>query len=162
MSPALLLSQLPQAVGGWVPLAWLELSSGFREVSSFCSNLCTGQGQMDTDRRAAWSPPLTSFLLWASPSPSAVVTPSTSVRGPFPHGYSGGGGLVAQSRPTLATPWTVVCQASLSMGFPRQEYWSGLLFSSLGDLPDPEIEPAFLASPALHADYLPLSYQGSP
>ena len=35
------------------------------------------------------------------------------------------------------------------MGFPRQEYWSGMLFPSLGDLPDPEIEPVFPASPAL-------------
>ena len=38
-------------------------------------------------------------------------------------------------------PWTVACQAPLSMGFPRQEYWSGLPFSSPGDLPDPGIEP---------------------
>ena len=39
------------------------------------------------------------------------------------------------------TPWTVACQAPLSMGFPRQEYWSGLPFPSLGDLPNPGIEP---------------------
>ena len=39
----------------------------------------------------------------------------------------GGGGLVAKSCLTLATPWTVACQAPLSMGFSRQEYWSGLL-----------------------------------
>ena len=44
------------------------------------------------------------------------------------------------------TPWTVACQAPLSMGFPRQEYWSGLPFPSLGDLPDPGIQPASLAS----------------
>ena len=42
---------------------------------------------------------------------------------------------------TLVTPWTVACQA-LSMGFIRQEYWSGLLFTSPGDLPDPGTEPA--------------------
>ena len=47
-----------------------------------------------------------------------------------------GGSLVAQSCPTLATPWTVACQAPLSMGFPRQEYWSGVPFPSPGDLPD--------------------------
>ena len=41
----------------------------------------------------------------------------------------------------FATPWTVACQAPLSMGFPRQEYWSGLPFLSPGDLPDPGIEP---------------------
>ena len=39
------------------------------------------------------------------------------------------------------TPWTEVCQAPLSMDFPRQEYWSGLPFPSPGDLPDPRIEP---------------------
>ena len=43
---------------------------------------------------------------------------------------------------SFATPWTVVHQASLSMGFPRQGYWSGLPFPSPGDLPDPGIEPA--------------------
>ena len=51
------------------------------------------------------------------------------------------GGLVAKSCLTLATPWTVACQAPLSMGFSRQEYWSGLLLPSIGDLTDPEIEP---------------------
>ena len=47
----------------------------------------------------------------------------------------GGGGLVSKSCPTLATPWTVACQAPLSMGSSRQEYWSGLPFPSTGDLP---------------------------
>ena len=45
-----------------------------------------------------------------------------------------------------ATPWTVACQASLSMGFSRQEYRSGLPFPSPGDLPDPGIKPASLVS----------------
>ena len=40
----------------------------------------------------------------------------------------GGGGLVAKSCPTLVIPWTVACQAPLSMGFSKQEYWSGLPF----------------------------------
>ena len=48
----------------------------------------------------------------------------------------------------FVTPWTVVHQASLSMVFSRQEYWSGLPFPSPGDLPNPEIEPASLVSPA--------------
>ena len=47
------------------------------------------------------------------------------------------------------TPWTVAHQALLSMGFSRQEHWSGLLFPSPGDLPDPGIEPKSLVSPAL-------------
>ena len=50
--------------------------------------------------------------------------------------------------------WTVVHWAPLSLGFPRQEYWSGLPLSSLGDLPDPGIEPASPSYPALQADSL--------
>ena len=41
----------------------------------------------------------------------------------------------------FATPWTTAQQAPLSIGFPRQEYWSGLPFSTPGDLPDPGIKP---------------------
>ena len=44
--------------------------------------------------------------------------------------------------------WTVACQTPLSIGFPRQEYWSGLPFPCSGDLPDPGMEPGF---PALQA-----------
>jgi len=51
----------------------------------------------------------------------------------------------------FATPWTVAYQASPSMGFPRQEYWSGLPFPSPGNLPHLGIEPG---SPALEADTL--------
>ena len=47
----------------------------------------------------------------------------------------GGGGLVAKLCQTLAIPWTVARQAPLSMGFSRQEYWSGLTFPSPGYLP---------------------------
>ena len=61
--------------------------------------------------------------------------------------------------PTLATTWTVAHQAPLSMGFSRQEYWSGLPFPSLGDLPDPGIEPR---SPVLQADSLPTELRGKP
>ena len=55
------------------------------------------------------------------------------------------------------TPWTVAHQVPLSMGFPRQEYWSGLPFPSPGDLPDPGIEPG---SSALQADSLPFELPG--
>ena len=58
---------------------------------------------------------------------------------------SGGGGLVAKSCPTLVTLWTVAHQAPLSMGFSKQQYWSGLLFPSTGDLPDLGIKPGSLA-----------------
>ena len=61
--------------------------------------------------------------------------------------YGGSGGLVTKLYPTLAIPWTVACQAPLSMGFSRQGFWSGLPF------PSPEgFEPW---SPALQADSLP-------
>ena len=63
---------------------------------------------------------------------------------------------VAQS---FVTPWTVACQTPLSMGFPRQEYWSGLPFLSPGDLPDPGVKPG---SPAWQAHSLPSEPPGKP
>ena len=63
----------------------------------------------------------------------------------------GVGGLVTKLCPTLVPPWTVACHTLLSMGFSRQEYWTGLLFPSPEDLPDPGIEPG---SPAPQADAL--------
>ena len=59
---------------------------------------------------------------------------------------------MTKSCPTIATPWTVVCQDLLFMGFSRQEYWSRLPFPSPGDIPDPGIEPS---SPSLQVDSLP-------
>ena len=53
---------------------------------------------------------------------------------------------------SFVTPWTVAHQAPLSMGFSRQEYWSGVPFSPPGDLLDPGIKPT---SPALQVDSLP-------
>ena len=67
-------------------------------------------------------------------------------------GFSLSLSLVTKSCLTLATPWTVTCQAPLSMGLSRQEYWSGLPFPSPADHPDPETK---LSSPALQADSLP-------
>ena len=59
----------------------------------------------------------------------------------------------------FATPWTVAYQASPSMGFARQEYWSGLPFPFPGDLPNPGIEPG---SPALEAGALTSEPPGKP
>ena len=59
-----------------------------------------------------------------------------------------------------ATPWTIHRQAPLSVGFPRQEYWSGFPFPSPGDPPNPGTEPSVF--PALQADSLLLSHKGSP
>ena len=60
---------------------------------------------------------------------------------------------------SLVIPWTVAGQAPLAMGFPRQEYWSGLPLPSPGALAHPEMEPR---SPALQADSLPSEPPGKP
>ena len=60
-----------------------------------------------------------------------------------------------QSCLTLCMLWTVACWAPLSMGFSRQEYWSGLPCPPPGDLPNPGIEPASPVSPALLVDSIP-------
>ena len=67
--------------------------------------------------------------------------------------------LVAQLRPTLCDYMNCSLHGSSVQGISRQEYWSGLPFPSLGDLPDPGIEPG---SPALQADSLPLESPGKP
>ena len=58
----------------------------------------------------------------------------------------------------FVTLWSITCQAFLSMGFSRQEYWNGFPFPPLRDLPDPGIEPG---SPAMQADSLLLCHRGS-
>ena len=60
---------------------------------------------------------------------------------------------------SFTTPWTEAQQASLSMGFPRQEYWSGLLFPFPGDLPNPGIEPT---SPTLAGRFFTIEIPGKP
>ena len=72
-------------------------------------------------------------------------------------GRDGGGGLVAKSCPTFATPGTVAHQAPLSMGFSRQEYWTALPCPPPGDLPDPGIEPVSLTSLALAGGFFTTS-----
>ena len=57
----------------------------------------------------------------------------------------------------FVTPQAEAHQAPLSIGFSRQEYWSGVQFPTPGDLPDPGIEPSSLASPALAGEFLTTS-----
>ena len=57
--------------------------------------------------------------------------------------------IIAKLCPTLVTPWAVTCQVPLSMEFPRQKHWKGLIFPSPGDLPSPGIEPESPTSNAL-------------
>ena len=82
----------------------------------------------------------------ASPFPSHSVSPDWSKSISFSFLSL----LLSRVR-LFATPWTVAYQAPPSMGFSRQEYWSGLPFPSPGDLPNPGIEPG---SPTLQADAL--------
>ena len=94
----------------------------------------------------ALSHPWWNFRIWGS-RPLTLENSCTHARS------------VAQLCPTPATPWTVAQQAPLSMGFSMKEYWSGLPFPPLGDLPDPGIEPRSLA---LQADSLLSEPPGKP
>ena len=64
-----------------------------------------------------------------------------------------------QSCPTLCDLWTLACQAPLSVGFSRQEYWSGLPFPPPGDLPNPGLEPV---SPTLAGGFVTTVLSGKP
>ena len=64
--------------------------------------------------------------------------------------------------PFFATPQTVAHQAPLSMGFSRQEYWSGVPFPTPGDLPDPGVEPKSLSFPALAGRFFTTEPPGKP
>ena len=59
--------------------------------------------------------------------------------------------------PLCVTPLTIACQAPLSMGFSKQEYWRGMTFSSPGDLPDPGIKPTSLTTHALASGFFTTS-----
>ena len=63
---------------------------------------------------------------------------------------------------SIATPWTVARQAPLSIGFPRQEHWSGLPFPSPGDPPGPGVQPLSPGSPALESVFFTTVPPGNP
>ena len=77
------------------------------------------------------------------------VVEGTATLSAEPGSISVCGSLVTKSCPALVTPWTVALGTPLLMEFSRQECWNGLTFPSLGDLPNPGVEPASLASPSL-------------
>ena len=113
-------------------LEWVAISFSRGPSQTRESNLCLLHWQVD------------SFLL--SYQRSLIHTGLSSVQ------------LLSRVR-LFATPWTVARHAPLSMGFSRQECWSGLPFPSPGDLPNPGIEPR---SPALQADTLTSEPPGNP
>ena len=108
------------------------------------------------------SPPPSAFSTSYQPSPYSVLpSPSTFFSVVVLRSKRTGVRVHAkslQSCLTLCDPRTIARQALLSMGFSRQEYWSGLPGSPPGDLSNPGIEPV---SPALQKGSLPLSHQGS-
>ena len=63
---------------------------------------------------------------------------------------------------TICNPWTVACQASLCMGFSRQEYWSGLPFPPPGDLPHPGTESTYPVASALLGGFFTTEPWGKP
>ena len=63
---------------------------------------------------------------------------------------------------SFVTPWTMALQAPLSVGFPRQEYWSGLPLPNPGNLPNPGMEPMSLASPAFVGRFFTTAPPGKP
>ena len=113
-----------------------------------------------------------SFVLFFFPSKNFLKTVLNIIQGYAPkwlkqplrlrwwHSFSGrkliwplkSEGEVAQSVWLFATPWTVAHQAPQSVGFSRQEYWSGLPCTPPGDLPDPGIKLTSLRTPALAAE----------
>ena len=113
----------------------------------------------------AWQPRLGSGLSGISCVPPWVHQPqpkASVLRACEPLNASAQHSVLSDS----ATPWTAAYQATLSMRFPRQEYWSGLLFPPPGDLPDPEIKlltPVSCLLCLLHwqEDSLPSSHLGS-
>ena len=127
--------------GSWCPQGLFEPSEHLWQVWSLILNviLCL-------------LPPFWGFSALAH----GVCPPPSTTQLQLPCDGSNGS-LVAKSCPTLATPWNVACQSPLSIGFSRQECWSGLPFPSQGDLPDVGIEPG---SPAFQADSLPTELRG--
>ena len=95
------------------------------------------------------------------PLPSPGDLPDLGIKPVSPALQAGSLLLYTHARlcPSLEIPQTIVHQAPLSKGFPRQEYWNGLPFPSSGDLPNPGTEPKF---PALQADSLPLVHWEAP
>ena len=112
------------------PLSWWHYPIISTSVTSFsCPQFFPAPGSF----------PMSQILAWGGQSiavsASASVLP-INIQGWFPLGLAVSHSVVSNS----VTPWTVGHQGPLSMGFPGQEYWSGLLFPSPGDLPNPGID----------------------
>ena len=149
--PGCVLGENPHAcpaLSGWAaPGGW----QGFRAAAPSVGS-CRDHGFWEGSRAPTELPCLPPKWLWVSPG--CGIKPLCSNIELY-----GGGGLVAKSCPTHVTPWTVACQAPLSMGLSRQGYWSGLPFFFQGIFPTQELN-----SGLLHCRQIlyQLSYEGSP
>ena len=100
---------------------------------------------------------VSSSVTWRTADPEELCAPLQFADGKPARGPAKSFGLVR----LFATLWTVARQAPLSLGFSRQEYWSGLPCAPPGVLPNSGTEPASPATPGLQADFLPLSHRGN-
>ena len=135
----------------------------------FCVAVSSPGGR---DKGALWSlfyngtKPTHEGLVLISQGPYFLVSSGWELR--CPNGNFGGQEPTCMHAESLswvwlfATLWTVVCQSPLSMGFSRQEYWSGLPSPPPEDLCDPGIEHTFLVSPALAGRFLTVEPLGKP
>ena len=144
----------------WSPVAyWMptDLGSSSFSILSFCLFMLF----MEFSRQECWSGifylPFTNFICWIFPcwdtwtcisEKKNTLLPSKNIllHTTIPSYYQKHKVKLLSRVWLFATPWTVPYQAPPSMGFSRQEYWSGLPFPSPGDVPDPGIKPR---SPAL-------------
>ena len=137
-------------------LGFLEASRCWQSLTDLSFDVGASLSQSPASSHCPW------ISCGAVPSLNATSCPNTAhlpfnhlVGILFDHRKKKGRSVVSDS----ATPWTAAHQAPLSVGFSRQEYWSGVPLPSPGDLPDPGIE---LRSPALQADTLPSEPPGKP
>ena len=129
--------------------SWSSVSPSLLDHPLYCTDC---PGNLSSTNNSLWTlhnpPSTTSFQ---TPFYSSYLSDGSRTLKLFHNNCGFGGGLVTESYLTLATPWTVACQAPLSMGFSRQVYWSGWPFPSPEDFPNPGIKPG---SPALQAESL--------
>ena len=137
-------------------LGFLEASRCWQSLTDLSFDVGASLSQSPASSHCPW------ISCGAVPSLNATSCPNTAhlpfnhlVGILFDHRKKKGRSVVSDS----ATPWTAAHQAPLSVGFSRQEYWSGVPLPSPGDLPDPGIE---LRSPAMRADALPCEPPGNP
>ena len=134
----------------WIVAHQASLSMEFSRQEHWSGLPCPSPGDLPHPGIKPRSPALHADSLLSEPP------------GTFIKGYTAAATAAAKSLSRvrlLVTPWTAAYQAPLSMGFPRQEHWSGFPFPSPRDLPHPGIKPR---SPALQADSLPSEPPGKP